>query len=101
MINIILGKIYLNPRHLIYTAVGSAEYSQYAVKLIPCKDHQRKHDVTKHNKKIKKNVHNQIMKRPLLITKSFKLCHARHMKKKIQRRSFFMIEKIQMAFLQA
>ena len=52
------------------------------------------------------------MTRLLLITKELKVCHAHNMKKKIQRnlssylkkiqkRSFFMIEKIKMTFLQA
>ena len=52
------------------------------------------------------------MTRLLLIPKGLKVCHAHDMKKKIQRRhffilekihkmSFFMIEKIHMAFLQA
>ena len=35
------------------------------------------------------------MTRLLLITKSLKVCHTHDMKEKIQRRSFFILEKIQ------
>ena len=39
------------------------------------------------------------MTRPLLIAKALKVCHAHNMKKKIHRRSFFIIEKIQIGLI--